>query len=282
MQKKTFPSAIASPAAIGSLCILATLTGSVAVAGEYDGWTFARDSFNDETGGPDFEIYGVAFKQEGNIFSFAFNANTARTGVSAPFAFDGNIGWGDLIFSAGGSQYGVKFADNDSGVTELGLYADITTKDVTFENFGWDTQRDYAAAVALNGGTPVFFGDDRDTAFFNDTSVQQAEQVIATGTKVGDIADLDASELLDFSAAFGGVAVGAHTFGFSFELAFGMTGNFLMHVLLECINDGIALDGTFLTAGGSAPIGAPEPGSAIALGLMAAIATGTALRRRSG
>ena len=272
---KLYLRSIVAAAALG----VVALSGNAALANEYDGWTFARDSFNDGTGGEGFEIYGLAFKQEGNIFSVAFNAGTSLAGTAFRSAADGNVGWGDLFLSVGDTEYGIRFAEtNDSGVSELGVYENITTKDVTAANAGWSSFESYANYV---GDDASFYGDERDEAFFDNDAHRQSGNVLATGDKIADIAFLGASELLDFSAAFGGVDVGAYTFGFNFELAAGMTGDFLLHALLECINDGIALDGSFETAlvgGGGEAV--PEPASAIALGLVGAIAAGKTLRQR--
>lgn len=244
---------------------LALLPLSPAQAFTPDGsWNYVRDSFNDSTytesgspitvGGTLFELYGLAIKQEGDTISVAFNTNLGLGGHATTLAADGNIGWGDLIFNFGDTQYGVRFAaTNDSQVSELGLYENITTADVTAANYGWPTIQQYENKVVshLAAGESLYGDLGAGTTELGDrTTAGKLPTVIGSGTKVANdnFQLLDAATLTDLDFATGlnanGATLGSKTIAFSFTRSAAMVGNFTATLFAECFNDGVALKGT--------------------------------------
>ncbi len=277
--KRLTSTLLSTLAAAATVAAIAPTASAYSLTGTHDGWTYMQDSADDSTGGGGiFEIFGMAYKQEGNTLSFALNADIGIEGHDWRHAKDKNIGWGDLVLTFGDVEYGVHFAGtNDSGVSETGLYSDITRQDVTKNNHGWSRFSSYANYV---GAESTHFGDERDVAHFANRAKRQSGNSLASGTHEGDITMLGSSELLDFGAAFGGDETGDYTFGFSFEMTEAMTGEFVAELWLECINDSIALDGIVASKTTSHPVGVPEPTAM--LGLLGATAFGgTRLRRRN-
>jgi hypothetical protein len=214
------------------------------------GWMFVFDSTTDATGLPVLEIYGMAIRQQGNTITVAINANMGPEGTtdfsSLPSYIrnritDGHVGFSDLVFDFGGNQYAVHFSANDSGVTELGLYENVTLKDVAKENAGHDTLKAYKNSARNPSLGDISFSGN----YFNWNSRWNAPMSIASGDKVGDITPLTAAELagmgLDFAAGLGTNQLGTNTFGFSFTKAAGMEGDFTAYVFTECRNDGVGM-----------------------------------------
>ncbi|MGD1850533.1 MAG: XDD3 family exosortase-dependent surface protein, partial [Cyanophyceae cyanobacterium] len=165
----TLISTLAAATAVVSIAPIASANPFV---GTHDGWTYFQDSANDGTGGNGiFEMYGMAYKQNGNTLSFAINSAMGIEGNYWNGAADNNVGYGDLMLNFGGTKYGVRFSDsNDSGVAETGLYSDITTMDVTSTNSGWKSAKAYESYVRNNmNGEARFYGDEREEAIFNNT-----------------------------------------------------------------------------------------------------------------
>ncbi|MEM9770826.1 MAG: XDD3 family exosortase-dependent surface protein [Cyanobacteria bacterium P01_D01_bin.73] len=282
MQKLT-STLVSALAAAATVVAIAPIASANPFVGNHDGWTYFQDSTNDGTGGNGiFEVYGMAYKQNGNTLSFAINSAMGIEGNYWGGAADKNVGYGDLMLDFGGTEYGVRFAGtNDSGVSEVGLYSDITTKDVTSTNSGWSRATSYRDYVTNNmKGETRFFGDERDDAIFSNQAYRQAGNVLESGTKVGDITMLSSESLLDFDAAFGGAETGEETFGFSFEMTEGMTGDFIAKLWLECINDSLGMDGYIVQVEEpEVPAEVPEPTGIV--GLLGATAFGgSQLRRR--
>lgn len=291
--KKTFYPLIQGTIAVGVI----GLTGQAANAGQlHNGWNYAIDSFQDGSGGEVYNIRGMALKEEGNSIFVALTGGTRLTGVSNSSAADGNIGWGDLFFNfsgtnfqaAQGNVFGIRFAGtNDSGAASTGVYAGVTGKSVTLENHGYGSLRQYYNAGYNKVNT---LGTDLPTtaaaySYLYPTNVANAPTtsntpiltVIDSGTKVGDITQLSSSALtglgLNFGH-FGSGAVGAQTFGFSFDrsdLPAG-GGNFLAHLFLECGNDGVALAGTLSEV--------PEPTGILGLAVVGMLGSASWLRRK--
>ncbi|MDM8561480.1 XDD3 family exosortase-dependent surface protein [Candidatus Parabeggiatoa sp. HSG14] len=235
------------------------------------GWKYAADSATDSTqienpddrsnvtvGGTDFEIYGMAIKDDGQSITVAFSANLPIGGIDAsvPDEENGgmkdiNMNWGDLMLDFGDNLlYGVHFTSNDSGVTELGVYEDITTKDVAADNDGWETLSQYSEKVSPNF-EPLSFGDievdvfspNPETLYFNPYESYNQPVVIASGKKVGDVEILDDSALADMGLDFAEniPSTGTQTFGFKFDKTVDMTNNFTAYIFEECVNDGVAI-----------------------------------------
>lgn len=248
-------------------CTLATVGFASAPAQAQD-WDYAIDSFNDGYNlgvvgaNSSFEFYGLAMKTTADQVFVAINSNLALEGEAASGAADGHIGYGDLFLNFTGNNraqaegndlfFGIRFAQNsDSGAAELGVYQGVTSQDTTKTNSGfWDIDA-HRSYVAKKGGTASFGdldwkgdGNGVDDYFGSVYRDRTFANSIASGTKVGDIALLSAVQLsgLDFQQ-FG--ATGNHTFGFSFsrDLLPADGGDFIAHLVAECLNDGIALLG---------------------------------------
>ena len=207
---------------VAATALIAPAASANAFTGTYDGWTYIQDAAYDSTGGRHkYEIFGLAAKQVGHQLQVAINANMGLAGEYEGRAADNNISFGDLLLKFDQATYGVRFAPgNDSEVTGTGVFANITTKDVTAANAGWSRRTSYKS----NQPDARFYGDARDDAFFGNNAYRSTATVMASGTKVGDISDLN-SGLLDFSAAFGGAPVGTDTVGFAFDLTLAWWGN---------------------------------------------------------
>lgn len=203
-------------------------------------WTYQQDYVGDATGFSKLEIYGMATKIEAGTMTIAINAN--MQGQDVLYYKKKRIDFGDMIFDFSGTKYAVKFAvDSDSGVTEPGLYADVTLKDVTKYNHGWHTFKSYNKYLKGRGnlGALTLKND-----YFSWKAKRSVPMSIKTGTKVGDITLLSEAELLAKGLDFAGNlqnAQGVYTFGFSFEMTSDMQGDFLTYFFTECINDGMAM-----------------------------------------
>ncbi|MBP0028701.1 XDD3 family exosortase-dependent surface protein [Roseofilum sp. Guam] len=297
-------------------CLL-SMTGVAQAGSFYNGWNYARDYSNDGTGGyswvdgrkvSGYEMYGMAVHQEGDTITVGINANLALDGRYHSGAKDKNIGWGDFLFSVGGQEYGIHFAEtNDSfgrglknaaqdtaqGTNPLGLYKDITTKNVSARNSGWSTiQKHYnhtknrsLNVQDRNAGIKSFGDfDASETSFY--TAKRGAPTSIASGTKVenDNFQLLSQSQLsslgLDFGGAFGvgNNKLGATTFGFSFTRTPEMLGEFVAHLFAECTNDGMAIEGIFEEV---ATVPVPEPTALTGLALVGLMFAGAKLRKQS-
>jgi len=211
-------------------------------------WTYQKDYVGDATGFDAVEIYGMAVKIEGGVMTVAINANMGPGGTSNFSGLssdiinkiaDGHIGFSDLVLDFSGTKYAVKFAtDNDSSVTSTGLYANVTLKDVTAENAGFASFMAYNNAIGGNGdlGALALQND-----YFSWYAARRVPMSIKTGTKVGDITPLSASDLTGLNFAGNGISGGTYTFGFSFQMTEEMDGDFLAYFFTECINDGMAI-----------------------------------------
>ena len=281
--------------AAATVCVISLTSQNASAFGVSLGkWSYVRDSFTDSTGfassdprsslytttavgGTDFEIYGMAMRQDGNTISVALNANlgvggwtTSDTRVAKNTVGSNagirNIGWGELIFNFSGKSklseatpnqlFGIKFGQgNDSGL-QAGLYSNITLKSVTSQNSGWGKMSDYNNFVDNHIGTTTgknssSLGELASNSSYFDQS-KAAPTSIATGTKVANdnFKMLDANALtllgLNFGQGLnaGSSKIGSQTFGFSFTKTEAMKGNFIASLFEECGNDGIAADGS--------------------------------------
>lgn len=241
----------------------------------YQGWSYAIDSFNDSTqgsplqvGGTDYEIYGTAFKQTDHNIFVAINANTPLGGVVSD-AQDGYTRWGDILFnfsgknlsnaSANGNLWGIRFDDkNESGVSQTGVFKDVFAKSVAhLNNNGFGSLGRHNEVVQNYGGTPTIGDLSAFDPYFDQT--QQVQNVMASGTKVGDINFLNSVELSNLGLNFShfGLA-GSQTIAFSLDRAsLPDEGNFLYHLALECDNDIIAQSGNLESV--------PEPSAILGL-----------------
>ncbi|HEC84727.1 MAG TPA: hypothetical protein ENI48_05740 [Thioploca sp.] len=203
-------------------------------------WMYVKDAFGDATGFDKLEIHGIALKQEGDTITVAISANMSP---DDPLMYKGeNVNFTDFVFDFAGTKYAVHFApDNDSDATELGLYANVTLKDVTKKNHGWSSFKSYNRGDL--GDLPIH------NDYFSWKAVRSVPQEIASGDKVANdnFSPLTQAELagmgLNFPTGLNENAreLGEYTFGFSFTKTEDMTGEFIAYVFTECINDGIAM-----------------------------------------
>jgi hypothetical protein len=229
-------------------------------------WTYSKDTTGDGSGDAKLDIFGLAMREDGDTITVAINAGMGPRGAEFPglgSVADRNVSFTDLVldfvtkdangnFTGSLKKYAVHFASgNDSNMVDLGLYKNITLKDVTSSNQGYDSLSSYAAHYPNSklGDLPL------QNSYFAPiySKSRSIPLVVSTGTKVenDDFRLLSATELTDmglnFATGFGMTAssLGKFTFGFTFKKQADMTGNFVAYVFTECINDGTAMVNTF-------------------------------------
>ncbi|MGC9504770.1 XDD3 family exosortase-dependent surface protein [Baaleninema sp.] len=272
--------------------VLSSLSLGIAPANAgsmYNGWNYTIDSFNDGYNlgtigeNSNFEFYGMALTEVDDQVYVGINSNLSLDGVSSSYASDKHIGYGDLFFNFSGDNaqqtqadsnfFGVHFATNsDSGAPELGVYTNVTGRNVAKANSGFRHLKHHRNSVSNKGGS-ASLGDlnqygDADAYFGNgyDTNYRLPNS-IASGTKAGDIALLDGAALSSAGLDFGHFgASGNHTFGFSFDRDLLPDGDFMAHLFAECLNDGVVMAGNLAPYEEEPPTeSVPEPTSALAL-----------------
>ncbi|MEM8639049.1 MAG: XDD3 family exosortase-dependent surface protein [Cyanobacteria bacterium P01_G01_bin.54] len=245
----------------------------------HNGWHYAIDVGHDSIagdlnnpgtvnyGGTIYEMYGLAIKENTatNEVWVGFNANLPLAGRTVPTVLngfpvpDGNIGWGDMFFDftgAGdmqsafgtGQMYSVKFAQNDSGAIQAGLYQSVNGASVSSINAGYGNFTIHNNAITGPGGlTDAWAGDLRhNDSYFTNGAGDQISNVIAagSGTRVADVSIRSQAELenegFDLGQFF---ETGANIFGFSFQKQPDMVGNFVATIIEECVNDAMSLLG---------------------------------------
>lgn len=195
------------------------------------GWQYAIDSSSDgvagsDIGGNTYEIYSMGVLETTDSIYVAINTNTPYTGNPDENAQNGSIALGDLFInldalstdfqeaSDTSSLYAVHFVENnDSGVSELGLYGDVTATSVTESNSGFDSIDDYNQHVTNNGGTPNFGDLAADTSYFDsDNSLNE----ITSGDFLTEIVLLSESDLTEVGFNWE-QAPGEYTIAFKIE-----------------------------------------------------------------
>lgn len=282
--------------AAGATFATLTVNAAPAQAGElYQDWNYAIDSFNDGAdagtygANSGFEFYGMAMTERDGKVYIGINSNLGLGGDAG-----GNpdvIYYGDLFFNftgnglddANGSLYGIHFdpgADSDSGVSEAGVYSNVTGKNVAADNFGFKSMTTHHNDTP-DGATMADLSS-RDDYFQSGVNEDwKALNSIASGTKIGGIDMLDAVALQAVGLDFGNFdATGSQTFGFSFDRSLLPDGDFIAHVFAECINDGMALEGSLVASASADPESVPEPASV--LGMLAVSGLALKLRHRQG
>ncbi|MFB2897858.1 XDD3 family exosortase-dependent surface protein [Aerosakkonemataceae cyanobacterium BLCC-F50] len=271
-------------AAAASVCLISA-TSQQATAGQlYNGWNYGIDAFNDGSGGSSYEIKGMAVKETADSIFVALTGGMPLTGVAQSGAADGNIGWGDLFFNFSGqnfqtasntnSLFGIRFAGtNDSNAATTGVYSNVSAMSVTGVNHGYSSLKQY---YDYGWGKTNTQGTDLPTAqaaynYFGQTT--PILNVIGSGTKVGDITMLTASQLTAAGLNFANFsAAGTETIGFQFSRSLLGSGSYLANVFVECGNDGVALAGNLAQV--------PEPSGIVGLALVGLTAAGSMLRKR--
>jgi hypothetical protein len=250
-----------------------TSVGIAAAPAHANDWDYSIDSFNDGQQGSSpsgpivgansaFEMYGLALKATADTVYVAINSNLGLAGYSSNRAEDGNIGYGDLFLNFTGSDkfagaegdsnlFGIRFAGTNGTDVATGVYSGVTSEDATAANAGFESLNQHKSQINARGGTPSF-GDldwtgtgNGYTQYFGPTNQKrQFATSIASGTKIGDVEMLSEAQLADLDFGQYG-AVGDHTFGFSFDRSLlpEAGGDFVAHLVAECLNDGLAMIG---------------------------------------
>jgi hypothetical protein len=252
-------------------------------------WNYSMDSSTDghQIGGvvgseSAFEFYGMAMMEKDGQIYIGMNSNLSLNGYESDGANDDFISYGDLFFNftgdglddAAGNLFAIHFANNtNSGVSEAGVYRNVTGKNVAGQNSGFQHLNHHAntvngLSVNQNGGDGANMADLASNDAYWQSGINQnykAVTSIASGQKVGGINMLESTALaslgLDF-ASYGGA--GSETFGFSFDRSLLPDGDFIAHIFAECINDGMAMAGNLASADVD-PESVPEPASILGL-----------------
>ena len=281
-----------------SINLIPFLTTETARAGVLSGdWYYSIDSFNDsmsgyDVGGTIYEIYGMAMKQTADEVIFAVNSHLPYDGRIGDYAESNPVGWGDLLLnftgqtldaaSAAGQLFGIRWANNnDSGVSELGLYNNVTAKTVAQENGLLLTDaslRGYNNWIRNHGGNPTIGDLTAADPYFNPN--HHIQNVIDSGTKIGEVNLINdiASLGLNFGQ-FGGT--GAQTLAFSVARSLLPDGFFTAHLAPECDNDVIALVNELSVVETPLPPKTPEPATALSVFAVGLLMGASQLRRRN-
>jgi len=297
-----FKTAILFGAATATI-FLATTAKQTAVAGTLNlGWNYAIDPSYDSLGGSQYEIYGMAVKDDlaANTIWVAISGNTPLTGINTgPYlegmpVSNGNIGWGDLFFDFSGkgnykaanetnSLFGIRFApNNDSKTPGTGIYSGVKGTSVVTENAGWWNLHNHNVngvrrKTGLDAGMgDLAWNDPYYSPYTNEASYYRPEthipNVIASGKKVGDITMVSDAELAAAGFALGVLPEhGRQTIGFKFDKSLLPVDNYVATLILECNNDAMALIGQTEAV--------PEPSSILAT-LLGVGAIGTWRKRK--
>lgn len=263
------------------LALSVTMAGpQQAQAGTLDlssGWNYSIGLESNGSGGAAYALTGLAIKQDANNLYIAINGGTDPTkGTYNSGSTNNNINYGDMFFNftgkdfatanAASSLFGIHFAPNTSGATQMGLYSNVQAKSVALTHNGYGSVQKYFN----NGyGSLQTEGTDLNTqaktiAYYGNNGTGPIYNVIDKGTKVADISPLTAAVLgtslgLDFGKYD---AKSAYTFGFQVSKSALPTGDFMANLFYECGNSGIANAGS-ITPG--APV--PEPMTMLGLAL---------------
>lgn len=210
-------------------------------------WTYSIDAANDGSGGSGFEIKGIAMSVQNDQILVALTGGMPVTGTVYRQAVDGIISWGDLFLNftgknfnaAQGSLFGIHFGSNTNSSLSAGVYSNVKTTSVASVNAGYSSLQQYynsgyGKANSVGAALPT---QSSALGYFGNGKIQTT---IASGTKIGNITPLLASNLTASGLNFGS-AKGTHTFGFSFSKSLLPQGSFLSNLFLECGNDGVAI-----------------------------------------
>jgi hypothetical protein len=217
----------------------------------FDGWAYTKAGVGNGTGGAVYDYQGLAIKETGDSITVAINSGMDLNGSLWSNEI---INHGDLFFNFTGKSFkaasdagelmAVNFArlGSQTGAAETGVYANVTAKNVTTQNYGWNNTNGWKAAVRGNNS----YGDmTSDDAYFagQQTGRKAILNSIGTGTRVGGIMNLSAAQLSAAGLNFGHVgAAGSQTLGFSFKKTPGFKlGSFVANLFMECGNDGVAI-----------------------------------------
>lgn len=238
-----------------TVCLISAM-GQAAQAGVlHNGWNYALDSTNDvplEYGNSDYEIYGMAIKENAGKVYVAFNGNFPLEGRSI-------YEWGDLFFnfsdlpfiqaSQNGNLYAVNFSNDDD--TPNGVYGNVNptklTKDLeivyTYEDIGVGT--DGRLNLGDLSSTDSYFApQDNYIAYGFDPAEADWLGNITLFDDENEVQNTLISQLeldLDFFVQGTDQTQGSETFGFSFNRDLLPEGTYIAHVFENCGNDGVAI-----------------------------------------
>jgi hypothetical protein len=245
-----------------------TAVGMAAAPAYANDWDYAIDSFDDGytlgTIGEEslFEFYGMAIKSTADQVFVALNSNLPWYGDYTDGGGANHVGYGDLFLNfsgknfeqaeADGDLFGVRFTGHNDSDVQKGVYKNVTSEDLTGSNFGFKSIWDHASTVYHDEGGMPSYGDlnwrgsgGGYTDYFGGIHEERSFATsIASGERIGDVQLLNASQLAGLDFGQHG-ASGDHTFGFSFDRSLlpDEGGDFIAHLVAECLNDGMALIG---------------------------------------
>lgn len=274
---------------LASACLFAGIHAQAATF--YNGWHYAIDSSDDGSGGSSYEYRGLAFTTKGGKVYVAMSSNMLDTGNVVGGALNGRVSHGDVYFNFSNHNldtvadfndpnvFGVRFDPlNDSlgniggSNTTLGVFDQLTAISLTAANTGYGTLLAYNNAGF--GRLTDSMADLEST--LGDVKAYLGDQTMypnfSQGRQLGGITLLNRTQLLTEGLDFAnfGIDLGSNkVFGFSFNQSLLPGGNFTMHLMQECINDGMALQGSNV----------PEPGTYAMLGA-GLLSMGGLIRRR--
>ncbi|MBD1913399.1 MULTISPECIES: XDD3 family exosortase-dependent surface protein [unclassified Leptolyngbya] len=206
------------------------------------------DSSNDSmqgnnVGGTAYEIYSISTVQDEDNLIVVINTNFPLSGV-------GEIAAGDLLFNFGnsnlqganGSLYGVRFAgNNDSGVSQLGLYSNVSAVSVASQNTQFlSNYGAYNQYISNHGGTPSAGELSAGDTYFSAGS--HVPNVIQSGNHVSDVQVRNAANLQSRGITTQGA--GSNTFGIAIPRSCLPSGAFTLSWSPECNNDLVAIRDT--------------------------------------
>lgn len=217
-------------------------------------WNSVQDSASDgingdDVGGNVYEIYGIAYKETCDKIIFAVSSNLPPAGNPARGVTGGEVTLGDIILNftgqgieqANGNLHAIRFRpNNDAGVSQAGVYKNVTAKSVAKDNgILLDNLQEYVDFVNANGGTHSFGGDLPPNYF--DPS-QHIKNVIGSGERVGGVQFLRPDhELLQDAASLPGFSQGQYIYGCSIDKSMLPGGKGIAYLAMECSNDIIAI-----------------------------------------
>jgi hypothetical protein len=284
---------IAKYAGVTIALSLSFVTSQQAQAATFDlgtGWNYSIGLASNGSGGPEFALSAIAFKEDAQNVYVAINggADPAK-GIYEVGATNNNINDGDLFFNFTGkdfatanasqSLFGIHFATNDSGVTETGVYSNVQAKSVALTHNGYSNLQEYFDS---GWGYDLTQGSDLSTPqqtkdYYGNNGLSPVLNEIQTGKKVADISPLTAAVLGTLNFGKYG-ANSAYTFGFQFSKSALPVGDFMANLFFECANSGIAISGAIDPSPSSS---VPEPLSILGMLFGCGGLLGIKLKRQS-
>jgi len=171
-------------------------------------WQYVNDAVGDAYGGEHYELYGMGFMEDATHVYFAINTHDMGLNAGQDTISNGRtqykIGYGDLLINttgtnlatANGNLFGVHFGANSGGVTQVGLYGNVTARSVGGQHVSSQATIDgYLRNMPANAATSAnFFGSlSRETgpSYFDPTGFN----VIQSGRLLSGIEMLTPNQL---------------------------------------------------------------------------------------